>query len=225
MWMIKEAMKTARPVQAKWGAVMRRRRARHVLRLVRSIYEQHGRCRIIDLGGEPDYWALFDRAELRALGVTIVMVNPQAIVVSDPMFTSIQGDARHLPDFADHSFDLVHSNSVIEHVGGWHDKEAFSREVRRLAPAYFVQTPYQWFPIEPHWLAPFVHWFSEHARAKWLMMTRKALRGDYARAMRVVEGARLLDRTQMSCLFSDARLVNERILGLTKSVMAIRTPE
>lgn len=203
---------------------MRRRRAVHVLRLIRAIYEQHGRCKIIDLGGEPDYWALFDIEELRALGVHIVMVNPQSIEVTDRMFTSIQGDARNLPDFADNSFDLVHSNSVIEHVGGWMDKEAFSREVRRLAPAYFVQTPYQWFPIEPHWLAPFIHWFPEHIRAKWLMLTNRGLRGDYAKAMHKVEGARLLDRAQMRCLFPDAGMKNERILGLTKSVMAIRSP-
>ena len=50
------------------------------------------------------------------------------------------------------SFDLVYSNSVIEHVGGHQRRELFAQAVRDLAPSHWVQTPYRYFPLEPFWL-------------------------------------------------------------------------
>ena len=205
----------------------RRARARKVLDAIRAA-ARDGRCRVLDLGGEPDYWALFDRAELQAAGAHVTVVNPEPQAISDdPLFTFVQGDACDLSAFADESFDLVHSNSVIEHVGDWARMEAFAREVRRLAPAYYVQTPYQWFPIEPHFSSPFFHWRGESWRARRLMarphgfMERSP--ADMGEAMRAVQSARLLDKSQFRFLFADARHEDERVGPLTKSLIAIRS--
>lgn len=205
----------------------RRARARKVLDAVRRA-ARNGRCRVLDLGGEPDYWALFDRSELQALGAEVTVVNPepQAYAGGDPLFTFVQGDACDLTAFADDSFDLVHSNSVIEHVGDWSRMEAFAREVRRLAPAYYVQTPYQWFPIEPHFSSPFFHWFGESWRARRLMERAHGFMErpmpDMGAAMHAVQSARLLDKGQFRFLFGDARHEDERLGPLTKSLIAIR---
>lgn len=204
---------------------MRRARARHVTRLIGEIAAQEGRCRILDLGGEPDYWALFDRSFLEASKVEITLVNPQAFEVDDPMFTAVEGDACALENYSDNAFDLVHSNSVVEHVGDWPRMEAFAAEARRLAPRYYVQTPYFWFPIEPHFSAPFFHWRSEQSRAKALMKRRHGFAEqapDVGVAMRDVQHARLLDKSQFRFLFPDAQHVDERFAGLTKSLIAIR---
>lgn len=208
------------------SARFRRARAAKVVALIEKTFADRGRCRIADLGGEPTYWnILFDRAFLERNQVHISLFNPQPFTVDDPLFTAVVGDACDLHEHPDNSFDLVHSNSVVEHVGDWARMEAFARECRRLAPRYYVQTPYFWFPIEPHFSAPFFHWRSEQARARRLMkgplgFSEKA--PDIGAAMRDVQHARLLDKAQFRFLYPDARHVDERFVGLTKSLIAIR---
>lgn len=208
------------------SAYFRRARAAHVIDLIDRTFAEKGRCHIADLGGELTYWTLlFDREFLEARNVQISLINPMHIAVNDPLFTAIVGDACGLHEYDDLSFDLVHSNSVIEHVGDWARVEAFSRECRRLAPRYYVQTPYYWFPIEPHFSSPFFHWRSENARAKMLL---KRDIGFFKRAetiggaMREIQYCRLLDKVQFTHLFPDARHIDEKIAFLTKSLIAIR---
>jgi hypothetical protein len=66
----------------------------------------------------------------------------------------VQGDARSL-ELPDQSFDIVFSNSVIEHVGTWEDQHAFARETARVGKRYWIQTPNKHFPIEPHMNFPY----------------------------------------------------------------------
>ncbi len=183
--------------------------------------------RIIDLGGEPAYWRrLFERDLLERCKTHITLVNPQPFEVDDPMFTAAVGDACALAEHADHSFDLVHSNSVIEHVGDWPRMEAFAAEVHRLAPRYYVQTPYYWFPYEPHYSSLFFHWFPEQTRAKALLKRRHGFSEQcrtIGQAMMEVQESRLLDKQQFRFLFPDAEHIDEKAAGLTKSLIAIRT--
>ncbi len=204
----------------------RKARARRVVELVEAAFAERGEVRIIDLGGEPEYWRrLYDRDWLEGCKVRITLVNPQRFEVDDPLFEAAVGDACALPEHASGSFDLVHSNSVIEHVGDWPRMEAFAAQVRRLAPRYYVQTPYFWFPIEPHFSSPFFHWRSEQARARLLLKRRHGFAErarDMGQAMRDVQHARLLDKQQFRFLFPDAEHIDEKAAGLTKSLIAIR---
>lgn len=205
---------------------MRRARARRVVDLLeRAAAERGAPVRVIDLGGEPGYWRVVDRAILERTVARITLVNPQSFSVDDPLFEAVVGDACDLPQHADRAFDLVHSNSVVEHVGDWPRMEAFASEVRRLAPRYYVQTPYFWFPVEPHFSAPFFHWRSEQARAEMLLKKRRGFvdkAADMGQAMRAVQHARLLDKRQFRYLFPDADHVDERLAGMTKSLIAVR---
>jgi hypothetical protein len=81
-------------------------------------------------------------------------------------------------------------------------------EIRRLAPCHFVQTPNLWFPIEPHYKLPAVHWLPA-------AMKKTITRDDPHRI-------RLLSARQMRHLFPDSTLWRERFFGLTKSFVAIR---
>jgi Methyltransferase domain len=139
----------------------------------------------------------------------------------------VSGDACNLSQVADASFDLVHSNSVIEYVGDWSRVEAFVAETRRLAPAYYLQTPYFWCPIEPHFLAPFIHWLPESWRINLVMLMglgHHPRANSVGQAMHIVRDAILLDKTQLRYLLPDASIQFEWLLVLPKSLSAIRQP-
>ena len=69
--------------------------------------------------------------------------------------TYVEGDACNTQGFKERSFDVVFSNSVIEHVGPPQKQAEFAREARRLGKSYWVQTPSKWFPIEAHCGMPY----------------------------------------------------------------------
>ena len=77
--------------------------------------------------------------------------------------------------------------------------QSTAREIRRLAPCYYVQTPNYWFPVDPHSNMPFVHWLP-HPIQRHLFATKD--RGFYKRAetldqaMRTVEGTSMLDHAR-----------------------------
>jgi hypothetical protein len=195
-----------------------------VLPIIESVIARQGSCRILDMGGDPDYWQF----DLPASGVEICILNIEAKDGSpDPRFRFVQGDARKVPEFADLSFDFVHSNSLIEHVGRWDDMKQTAAEIRRLAPAYYVQTPNFWFPLDPHSNAPMLHWLPQPLQRR--LVTRKA-RGFYAKAasldhaMQIVEGTSMLERAQVAELFPDAKILSETLFFMPKSLIAIKNP-
>jgi hypothetical protein len=120
---------------------------------------------------------------------------------------------------------LAHSNSVIEHLGGWDSMSKFAAQTRRVAPHYYVQTPAFWFPIEPHFGVPFFHWLPESTRMALVQRWQigkgpKADNMDHAAVL--INYYRLLDRAQFSHFFPDAEIKLEKFVGLTKSFVALK---
>ncbi|CAN7284192.1 methyltransferase domain-containing protein [Bosea sp. LjRoot9] len=193
--------------------------------VIETVIRTRGSCRILDMGGDADYWQF----DMPASGVEIWLLNIEAKEQSpDPRFHVIQGDARNVAQFEDLSFDFVHSNSLIEHVGRWDDMKRVAAEIRRLAPSYYVQTPNFWFPLDPHSNAPILHWLPQPVQRR--MVSSKA-RGFYAKAtsldhaMQIVEGTSMLDRAQLTELFPDARVLTENVLFLAKSLIALKASD
>lgn len=77
-----------------------------------------------------------------------------------PTIAYVQGDACALP-FPDGAFDVVHSNAVIEHVGGRERQAAFVAEALRVGRSVFLTTPNRWFPVDVHTRLPLVHWLPD----------------------------------------------------------------
>jgi 2-polyprenyl-3-methyl-5-hydroxy-6-metoxy-1,4-benzoquinol methylase len=124
-------------------------------------------------------------------------------------------DATQLP-FADGEFPLVFSSSVIEHIPK-HLQARFASEISRVGERYFVQTPNRYFPVEPHYQLPAFQflptraqrWLNAHFTLGWRE------KGHW-------EEANLLSVRDLQRLFPDAEIHRERLLGLTKSLMAVR---
>jgi SAM-dependent methyltransferase len=124
-------------------------------------------------------------------------------------------DGTKLP-FADGSFPLVFSSSVIEHVPkALH--EPFASEIRRVAQRYYVQTPNRWFPIEPHYQFPFFHFLPERLQRA---LNRRFTLGWQAKGS--WEEITLLSARDLRRLFPDGEIHRERLFGLTKSLMVVR---
>jgi hypothetical protein len=211
-------------IESDGSRLFRRWRFQACLDLIDRVLKDRALCRIIDIGGEPKYWA--DVADLiGSRPVHITVLNQIEVKMEEPRFAGVVGDARDLSAFADGSFDLAHSNSVIEHVGGWDDMAAMAREVRRIAPFYFVQTPNFWFPVEAHCSTLFFHWMPVPIRVSMLMRRPRGNWGqapDLPTAMRQIQSNSLLDRRMLATLFPDATIRGEKFLGIAKSWMAIR---
>ena len=176
--------------------------------------------RILDIGGTQNFWEVM--GVKLGDGISVELLNLQKEPVSLPGMTSVAGDARKIPMPSD-SFDVVFSNSVIEHLGRFGDQKLMADEVRRLGPRYFIQTPNRYFPIEPHFLVPFFQFLPAVIR---IWMVRNFTVGwqprepDYREASKIVNNIRLLTRQELLSLFPDATLLEETVLGIRKSFIA-----
>jgi len=202
----------------------RRTRFERFLAIAREVAAGKGLVRIIDIGGTRAYWHGVEDM-WTDLPLDITLINLDTPDSDDGIFHIRGGNACALLDHADNSFDIVHSNSVIEHVGHWPEMLAMATEVRRLAPRYYLQTPNFWFPMEPHYRTLFFQMYPENVRANMLMRRRRGFRGPYQTldaAMRDVQSVQLLNAKQMAALFPDAQIEREKIGILTKSLIAVR---
>lgn len=198
-------------------------RAKRVALVAEMAAQTTGKCRIIDLGGTPDFWTpwkdLFDWSRTEILCVNL---DP-AHAIDRGKVKGICADATALPH-ALRGFDLAFSNSLIEHIRPeW--RIAFADEVRRIAKRYVVQTPDYWCPIEPHARLPVLHWLPRPAARRILMAkawgflpqaTSESHAEETLRSMELLTGA------DMRKLFPDAEVRRERFVGIPKALLAVR---
>lgn len=118
-----------------------------------------GVSHLVDLPGENHFLESYPYPQQ----VTAISNDTDLDAVRDAYgVTAITADALHLP-FADRSFDIVHSNAVIEHVGPIDAQRRFMEEAIRVGRAGFISTPHRWFPVDSHTNLPLLHWLPRSA--------------------------------------------------------------
>lgn len=205
-----EIWNASRHVQRMFSEYTRARRMREFSRRMRP---NASMC-VLDLGGTPSVW---QHVPTR-WNITIVNLPGEtgAQIPSHHALRFVEGDACSLPEFEDGSFDMVFSNSVIEHVGDETRQAAFAREVRRLGRSYWVQTPSKWFPIEAHTAMP-LWWFYPESTRRYFLNRWRATLPAWSDAM---AATRVLSREHMQQLFPGSSMYVESFAGIPKSYAA-----
>jgi hypothetical protein len=96
-------------------------------------------------------------------------------------------------------------------------------EIRRVGRNYYLQTPNYYFPLEPHFYFPFFQFLPVSVRTTLVQYFDLAWIGRHparAEAEDEVRKINLLTKRQVQRLFPQARIVEERMFGMTKSIQA-----
>ncbi len=192
------------------------------LKLYQEVIRPTAQTTILDVGGSPWFWT--------GLAITgkITVLNPDElpdeVKAGFPAFQCVGGDGCNMT-YPDASFDVGFSNSAIEHVGTYEKQKAFASEMRRVGKTLWVQTPAREFPIEPHFMAPFIHYFPRWLQRKtvrWFTILGLTSKPTPVQIENLLNEIRLLNHREMQELFPDCEIRREKFFGFTKSYIAIR---
>lgn len=205
-------------------AHFRRRRLAELLKLYPNLADYS----VLDVGGRPFIWELL-KEHYQVTPKRLILLNTpdDGFVKGATDYTVEIADGRELP-YADKSFDLVFSNSVIEHVGTHQQMAQFARECDRVGKQLYIQTPNRWFPLEAHFGAAFIHWLPRYWYKKLSFLSVRYLMAlnnpeEKRHFEQEFETTDLLSEKQMRSLFPGKKIMAEKAMGLTKSFMVTST--
>ena len=169
-----------------------------------------GRTKILDVGGAEATWSDFEHKK----NVTILNVNKEE---KSNHVNFILGDACNMAMFQNNSFDVIYSNSVLEHVGK--DRQIdYAREICRVSKRFWIQTPNKFFPLEPHFLFPFFQFMPYKLKIfvgmKWKY---SHLRKNRENIIDELNRLNLLSIKELRKLFPNGKIIKEKIFFFTKS--------
>lgn len=174
---------------------------------------------ILDLGGSDYHWRNSEFAGNRDFDITIINLEDQNTdAIENIKF--IKKDVRNLESFTEEEFDVVYSNSLIEHINDKDSQQRLAEDIRRIGRHYFIQTPNYYFPVEPHFLFPFFQFLPFKIKSA---LIRKYDLGWYSRqpekdkADELAGSVRLLKLNELKKLFTDGNIYHEKYLFLNKS--------
>lgn len=196
--------------------------------------------KILDLGGgDGSFFNMVlknKKSKMLRENITIADYDANVLKIAKQKFgfKTLQIDANLKLPFKNKSYDIVFSNSLIEHVTG--DKklimsfnlERFRKsshkfqyniasEINRIGKRYFVQTPNKYFPIDSHTLLPFVIIYLPR---RIQIILNKVINQLHIRE--ISADWNLLSKNDLAKMFPEALIYEEKFLGLTKSLVVIK---
>lgn len=175
---------------------------------------------ILDVGGHESFWTNASCSNNADFKITILNLSVQKTISTN--IESVVGDAADLSFYDDNEFDIVFSNSVIEHLGVKQSQVKMAQEVCRAGRFHFVQTPNKYFCIESHYLLPFFQFLPKQIQYYILVNTRfsRLVRWDKERAIRYTNEIKLLSGCELKELFPESAIFKEKFLFMNKSFIA-----
>ncbi|MES2003073.1 MAG: methyltransferase domain-containing protein [Bacteroidota bacterium] len=202
---------------------MRKDRFLKIQKNIEDLIQEKGTIKILDIGGEIGYWKNIGWQNEHTT-IYLLNLDTGTTLKDEPGFIHISGNALHLP-YEQGAFDLVFSNSVIEHVGSKENQQVFANEVRRVCGRYIVQTPSFWFPLEPHSLLPLFQFIPHSLRAyliMWFNINYFPKAATYAEALTVSKSTIMFSKSRFQQLFPEATMQVEKLMGIPKSYTVIK---
>ena len=188
--------------------------------LIEKNFSIGSELKILDVGGTAYFWK--DKNFLKKYQIEIILLNLDASETGHPQLRAVKGDATDLSEYEDDSFDLVFSNSVIEHLYTFENQEKMAKECMRVGKKFFIQTPNRHFPVEAHYALPFAQYLPD--KLVYTILTKTKLsrlhRWRTEKAKQYLKEIRLLSKKEMLKLFPGATLFKEKFLGMNKSFVA-----
>jgi len=202
------------------GARLRNKRQKEFETLFYTRFKKTDSVKILDVGGTDYFWKNSSLPNEPTVEITLLNLTKEKVNI--PGIKSIVGDATNMPEFQDKSFDLVFSNSVIEHVYTWENQMKMAQEIQRVGKHFFVQTPNKYFPIEAHYAIPFAQFMPKSVMLPVLTKTRlsRLKKWNKADAEQYLDEILLVDEAGIKKLFAGASIYKERMLGMVKSLSA-----
>lgn len=120
-------------------------------------------------------------------------------------------------------YDVVHSISIIEHVGSRAAQQQMCEQIRSLGRYHWVQTPAKEFPLEAHFYLPFFAYLPLTLRAfmNWRFRLGVMQRHrNWHEALEFCRSTRLLTKRQMRTFFSNSNIWTEHLYTLPKCYIA-----
>lgn len=180
---------------------------------------------LLDVGGYPATWTSRPQLTRRIDCMNVHSVDWNPSLAPGHRIKTLVGDGCDL-QYGDGSYDILFSNSVIEHVGDWQRQCDFAKEARRTGRKLWIQTPAFGCPVEPHFLAPFVHWLPVSVRRRllrWFTPWGWMIKPTQQHIDMTIAETQLLTKKQVRQLFPDCTIITERFLLIfPKSYIAYR---
>ena len=179
--------------------------------------------RILDIGGTYHYWKSAGLLDHTRYHLTLLNIDAEYLPETIKGFSTVDGNAMSL-DYPNNYFDIVFSNSVIEHMGSRQGQMRMAREVQRVGRSYYIQTPSKWFLLEPHCRIPFFQFLPKYFRA-FLIYKFKInyfpTKSTYTECLKVSDSTIMLSYREFKSLFTEAEIIKETLFGITKSYTAV----
>jgi hypothetical protein len=202
--------------------------------LFRRHIEALGRpLRVIDLGGSAQMWARWGITE--ADGVHVVLANNHRSDTthrSEPLpgrfMDTWSVDVLELPPDTFAGYDLVFSNSMLEHLPTPAAQARLAAAIMASGKPYFIQVPNKHCIVDPHFPHPLAAFFALWPRRlqAWAhvhhALGSSGRAGSLAAARATMAAYHPLARRELAALFPNGRVVTERNLGLPMSLVAMR---